>query len=97
MSGDQVFDDRSCDWSNLKELARPLKGISMPADADAILSAALNLPEDVRLSLACKLLDSLPPEGTILSEDDPSLPEELDRRFSGREGLIPWSDLEAGD
>ncbi len=69
----------------------------MSADADAILSAALNLPEDVRLSLACKLLDSLPPEGTILSEDDPSLPEELDRRFADREGLIRWSDLKAED
>ncbi|MCL4191397.1 MAG: hypothetical protein KJZ87_06595 [Thermoguttaceae bacterium] len=77
MSGDQIVEDRSCDWSNIQQHARPRKTISMPADADAILSAALNLPEDVRLSLACKLLDSLPPEGTILSEDDPGLPEGL--------------------
>lgn len=67
----------------------------MSPDSDAILDAALQLPEDARLSLVSRLLESLPPEDMALSVDDPRLGEELDRRFADSEGIVPWSDLKS--
>ena len=67
----------------------------MQADSDAILDAALKLPEDQRLSLVSRLLESLPPEDLTLSLDDPQLVEELDRRSADSEGAVPWSRLKA--
>jgi hypothetical protein len=58
---------------------------------DAILEAAMNLPENERLDLAARLLDSVPPG--ILSIDDPDLIAELDRRATDDSGAIPWSEL----
>ena len=75
--------------------ALSLKGYPMSPDADSILDAALRLPEDVRLSLVSRLLESLPPEDLALSLEDPRLAEELDRRFTDREGAVPWSELKS--
>lgn len=61
--------------------------------ADAIFEAALKLPEDERFALVSRLLESMPFEEAGISVDDPSLMEELQRRFEDREGAIPWSRL----
>lgn len=67
----------------------------MSSDPQAILDAAMQLPEDARLRLVSRLLESLPPEEETLSVDDTDLVDELDRRFADGEGAIPWSDLKA--
>jgi hypothetical protein len=64
-------------------------------DAQSILEAALKLPEPQQLDLVSRLLENLPPVDGVLSVDDPSLEEELDRRFADTEGSIPWSELKA--
>ena len=65
----------------------------MQLTPDTILEAALSLPENDRLDLATRLLDSVPPGMDLLSLDDPNLIEELDRRAADDSGAIPWSDL----
>jgi putative addiction module component (TIGR02574 family) len=67
----------------------------MSPDSDAILDAALRLPEDARLSLVTRLLESLPPEDMALALDDPRLADELDRRFADSEGTVPWTELKS--
>jgi hypothetical protein len=67
----------------------------MYTDSDAVLDAALRLPDAARMSLACRLLESLPPDDGGLSMDDPELDAELDRRFADGEGTVSWSDLSA--
>lgn len=67
----------------------------LPA-SDAIYVEAMKLPEDERLTLVSRLMETMPADdGSALSLDDPSLIEELDRRFADREGSIAWSDLRA--
>lgn len=61
-----------------------------PASND-LFDAALKLPEDERLILASRLLETVPDEPCGLSLDDPDLVEELKRRSTDREGTIPWS------
>lgn len=63
----------------------------MQMSPDHILEAALNLPDNERLDLAARLLDSVPPD--ILSADDPALIAELDARFSDGSPTIPWSEI----
>jgi len=65
----------------------------MQLTPDTIFEAALNLPENDRLNLATRLLDSVPPELGLLSLDDPNLIEELDRRAADDSGAMPWSEL----
>jgi putative addiction module component (TIGR02574 family) len=67
----------------------------MQANPEAILDAALRLPEDERLALVSRLLDTLPPEDITLAVDDPLLADELNRRYADSEGAIGWSDLKA--
>jgi len=67
----------------------------MPTDPEAILDAALQLPENERLAIVSRLLETLPPEDVTISLDDAQLAEELDRRFADSEGAVPWSDLKA--
>lgn len=68
----------------------------MDANAQAILQAALTLPEDARLNLAHELLDSLPPELDELSDEE--LLAELKRRSAqidnGTVKLVPWSEVQ---
>jgi putative addiction module component (TIGR02574 family) len=61
----------------------------------AILEAAMMLPENERLDLVSRLLESVPSDDATMSVDDTSLLEELDRRFADRDGGIPWSELQA--
>lgn len=67
----------------------------MQSDPQAILDAALRLPENERLVIVSRLLETLPPEDVTISLDDTRLAEELDRRFADSEGAVPWSDLKA--
>lgn len=64
-------------------------------EPNAILEAAMLLPESERLALASRLLESVPPNEATMSLDDPTLLEELDRRFADRDGAIPWTELQA--
>lgn len=68
----------------------------MDANTQAILQAALALPEDARLNLAHELLDSLPPELDDLSDEE--LLAELKRRSAeidnGAVKLVPWSEVQ---
>jgi putative addiction module component (TIGR02574 family) len=65
----------------------------MQLTTDGIFRAALALPESERLELVSRLMDTLPPEPDLLSLDDPSLFDELDRRAADDSGAIPWSEL----
>ncbi len=67
----------------------------MPPDLQAILDAAMQLPEADRLALVARLMQSLPPEDDSLSLDDPDLAAELDRRFGQSDEGVPWSQLRA--
>jgi hypothetical protein len=63
----------------------------MQLTPDTIFEAALNLPENERLDLAARLLDTVPPG--IMSIDDPEFIAELDRRFNDGSPTIPWSEI----
>jgi hypothetical protein len=67
----------------------------MQLPSDAVLEAALGLPENERFALVSRLLETMPADDSAISLDDDSLVEELDRRFSDREGSIDWSVLQA--
>jgi hypothetical protein len=69
----------------------------MNLSADSIIEAAMLLPEDERATIALRLLETMPDEDVTLSIDDPTLVEELDRRFADGAKLIPWSELRAED
>jgi putative addiction module component (TIGR02574 family) len=70
----------------------------MFADSMSVFNAALNLPDDDRANLAFQLLQSLKPAG-VLSEDDPQLEAELQRRLeafeSGQSQAADWDDVAA--
>jgi len=57
------------------------------------LSSGIQLPEDERLHLASKILESMPEESPGLSIDDPDLIAELNRRAADLDGAMPWSQL----
>jgi len=63
----------------------------MQLTPDNILQAALNLPDNERLDLAARLLDTVPPD--TLSVDDPDFIAEMDRRFNDGSPTIPWSEI----
>ena len=67
----------------------------MEHNANDIFEAALALPEGDRLA-ALRLLDTASAENVGLSLDDPSLIEELERRFADRAGSVGWSELAPG-
>ena len=58
---------------------------------DEVLKAALELPDRDRVYLATRLLDSVPQQDDLAAIDDPGFFEELDRRFSDRQDLVPAS------
>ncbi len=61
--------------------------------AEQILEAALNLPDEDRFQLVARLLESFPNEGFGASVDDDNLMEELDRRFADSTNAVPLSKL----
>ena len=63
----------------------------MQLTPDAIFEAAMNLPENERLDLAARLLDTVPPE--VMSVEDPDFLMELDRRFNDGSPTVPWSEI----
>jgi putative addiction module component (TIGR02574 family) len=63
----------------------------MQLTPEAIFEAAMNLPENERLDLASRLMDTVPPG--IVSTDDPNFVAELDRRFNDGSPTIPWSEI----
>ena len=65
----------------------------MQLPVETVFEAALGLPEDERLALASRLLESIPADESGSSLEDASLLEELDRRFADREGEVNWSEL----
>jgi hypothetical protein len=65
----------------------------MQLTADSIFEAASKLPEDARLELVSRLMDTLPGPLNLLSLDDPNLLEELDRRAADDSASVPWSVL----
>jgi hypothetical protein len=67
----------------------------MQLNLDAIFEAALSLPDNERLELASRLLDTVPPG--IMSADDPDFVEELNRRFNDGSATIPWSEIRDAD
>lgn len=67
----------------------------MQLSAETVLEAALGLPENERLALASRLLDTVPVGDSTISLDDDSLLEELERRFADREGEVDWTELRA--
>jgi putative addiction module component (TIGR02574 family) len=71
------------------------RGLFMSEETQAILTAALALPEADRAELAERLLESLSPEMDELSDDE--LFAELERRRAEAEKdpsvAIPWTDV----
>jgi hypothetical protein len=67
----------------------------MQMPSETVFEAALGLPENERLALVSRLLETMPPDDAAIALDDDSLVEELDRRFADREGSIEWSALRA--
>ena len=67
----------------------------MPENTNVLFEAAMRLPEEDRLSLVSRILDTMPADDVTTSLDDPDLLDELERRFAQPEGAIPWSELRA--
>jgi hypothetical protein len=67
----------------------------MPESTNVLFEAALQLPEEERLSLVSRILDTLPDHDVTTCVDDPDLLVELERRFADPEGAISWSELRA--
>jgi len=65
----------------------------MMSNPDAIFEAAMGLPERDRLVLVTRLMDTLPPDDSGLSMDDPGLVDELDRRWAENDKGISWAEL----
>ena len=64
--------------------------------ADRAFEVAMQLPEEDRVALIGRLLDTMPARDFGLSLDSPDLLDELDRRFADQEGEIRWADLCGG-
>jgi hypothetical protein len=67
----------------------------MQSPSEIVFEAALGLPENERLALVSRLLETIPVDDSAISLDDDSLVEELDRRFADREASIEWRELRA--
>jgi putative addiction module component (TIGR02574 family) len=67
----------------------------MAPETQSLLDAALKLPETERVLLVERLLETLPPQGEELTEDE--LFDELEKRRAeveqGRVQPVPWSDM----
>lgn len=67
----------------------------MHLPSETVFEAALGLPENERLALASRLLETIPVDDSTISLDDDLLLEELERRFADREGEVDWTELRA--
>ena len=66
----------------------------MSQNTNTLFEAAMNLSDDDRLSLASRIMDTLPPDALTCSVDDEDLLAEMNRRFSDPQGSVAWSELE---
>jgi hypothetical protein len=64
----------------------------METSTEAIVAAALKLPESARAEIVMQLLETLTEGSESVSIDDPDFIEEMERRFADS-GAIPWSEL----
>ena len=87
-----TFKRRTVRWS-IWAIACKIEGRIMEPNWNTVFEAAMTLPATERLALASRLLDTVPAEDAAKALDDPSLMEELDRRFADREGSIAWPEL----
>lgn len=67
----------------------------MRVSLKTVFEAALRLPENERLALASRLLETVSVDDSAISLDDNSLVQELDRRFADDQGSVEWCDLRA--
>ncbi len=67
----------------------------MPENTNLLFEAAMQLPEEDRISLVSRILDTMPAQDVTTSLDDPDLLEELERRFAHPKGAVRWSELRA--
>ncbi len=67
----------------------------MSSSTDQAFEVAMRLPEEDRVALIGRLLETMPTREITLSLAAPDLLEELDRRFADRDGEIRWVDLQA--
>ena len=67
----------------------------MSSSADQAFEVAMRLPEEDRVALIGRLLETMPARDFGLSLDTPNRLEELDRRFTDQDGEIRWADLRA--
>lgn len=65
----------------------------MSATLAEIVSAAIQLSEEERLSIVSQLLDSMGDDEHLPSIQDEDLIEEMQRRRSDTADSIPWSEL----
>jgi hypothetical protein len=65
------------------------------SSTDQAFEVAMRLPEEDRVALIGRLLETMPTREITLSLAAPDLLEELDRRFADRDGEIRWVDLQA--
>lgn len=68
----------------------------MSTTRNEVLAAAMRLPEDERLEIIDRLMETLADELPGLSDNDPELPDELLRRSRDRDGGVAWSQLRDG-
>ena len=69
----------------------------MPATANEIVSAAIQLPESDRLAIVSQLLETMGDEDGLPGVDDPDFIEELRRRRNDPADAVPWSQLRDED
>ena len=67
----------------------------MSESTRVLYEAAIKLPENERLLLVSRIMETLPAEDQSCSVDDSGFLAELDRRFSDSEGAVAWPELEA--
>ena len=60
-------------------------------NTNALFEAAMDLPDDERLSLVSRIMDTLPPDDLTCSVDDEDLLAELNRRSSDPQDAVAWS------
>lgn len=65
----------------------------MQGTSKAVLDAAMQLPEEERMEVVSRLLETLPHDVDVWSSDDPDFINELDRRFADPAGSISWTEL----
>lgn len=69
----------------------------MPATAEEIVTAAIQLPESDRLAIVSRLLETMGDDDHLPSVDDSDFIEELRRRRNDPADAVPWSQLRDED